>query len=85
MNRALSPPPPTPAPCLSVDPRSLRKGALSPPLSCLTLEDAPLWTWLLSSLKKNSPEHLLFSCCWRGWGSGQAAWVQTPALPIFPV
>lgn len=52
MNRALSPPPPTPAPCLSVDPRSLRKGALSSPLSCLTLEDAPLWTWLLSSLKK---------------------------------
>ena len=44
--------PPTPTPCLSVDPRSLRKGALSPPLSCLTLEDAPLWTWLPSSLKK---------------------------------
>lgn len=52
MNWAL--PPPHPTPCLSADPCSLRKGAPSPPLSCLTLEGAPLWTWLPLSLKKES-------------------------------
>lgn len=51
---------PTSTPCLSVDPRSVRKGALSPPLSCLTLEDAPLWTWLPSSLKKKQSRTSVF-------------------------
>lgn len=76
MNWALSPSPPPPAPhtpCLSADPCSLRKGALSPPLSCLTLEDAPLWTWLPSSLKKSlgtSPLFRLLAGVGLGPGSG---------------